>query len=222
RRALHADAARRRRARPRGGRVRARRLPGAQHGERDGGVPRRPRGRRGRTHVPRADPRPRHRRRGPRSRLRRTPGGPGFSARVRRSVHARRARGRRRGGGRTRGRPRAGLYSRAMSRLSLLSPLGTTAGEVKPLARPRGNVRGVPVAVLGTDAFVSLAEAAAAALGMPHLQLVAVTHPLGGIDPKLARAKADGVVDRVIAALTRDPEPPVAASAPVAATVTAP
>jgi len=38
---------------------------------------------------------------------------------------------------------------------------------------------------------------------MPHLQLVAVTHPLGGIDPKLARAKADGVVDRVIAALTR-------------------
>ena len=57
---------------------------------------------------------------------------------------------------------------------------------------------------------------------MPHLQLVAVTHPLGGIDPKLARAKADGVVDRVIAALTRDPAPPVAASAPVAATVTAP
>src|SRR5256886_3605852 len=57
---------------------------------------------------------------------------------------------------------------------------------------------------------------------MPHLQLVAVTHPLGGIDPKLARAKADGVVDRVIAALTRDPAPPEAASAPVAVTVTAP
>ncbi|OLD75792.1 MAG: hypothetical protein AUG87_11605 [Candidatus Rokubacteria bacterium 13_1_20CM_4_70_14] len=35
-----------------------------------------------------------------------------------------------------------------MSRLSLLSPLGTTAGEVKPLARRRGNLRGVRVGIL--------------------------------------------------------------------------
>src|SRR5204862_180285 len=73
--------------------------------------------------------------------------------------------------------------------------------------------RGAPVAVLGTDAFASLAEAAAAALGVPHLRLVAVPHPLGGIDPKLARAKADDAVDRVIAALTRDPAPPALTSA---------
>jgi len=39
--------------------------------------------------------------------------------------------------------------------------------------------------VLGTDAFAGLAEAAAASLGMPHLQLAAVAHPIGGIDPKL-------------------------------------
>src|SRR5213595_2823235 len=58
---------------------------------------------------------------------------------------------------------------------------------------------------------------------MPHLQLVAVAHPLGGIDPKLARAKADDVVDRVIAALTRDPAPPPAAtSSSVATRVDAP
>ena len=68
--------------------------------------------------------------------------------------------------------------------------------------------------MLGTDAFASLAEAAAASLGMPHLQLVAVGHPLGGIDPKLARAKADDVVGRVIAALTEDPAPPSAAISP--------
>jgi len=67
--------------------------------------------------------------------------------------------------------------------------------------------------VLGTDAFASLAEAAAAALGVPHLRLVAVPHPLGGIDPKLVRAKADDAVDRVIAALTRDPAPPALTSA---------
>ena len=35
-----------------------------------------------------------------------------------------------------------------MSRLSLLSPLGTTAGDVKPLARRRGNLRGVRVGIL--------------------------------------------------------------------------
>ena len=75
---------------------------------------------------------------------------------------------------------------------------------------------------MGTDAFASLAEAAAAALGMPHLSLVAVRHPLGGIDPKLARAKADDAVDRVIAALTRDPAPPGATSGAHASVVTAP
>ena len=71
--------------------------------------------------------------------------------------------------------------------------------------------------MLGTDAFASLAEAAAASLGMPNLQLAAVAHPIGGIEPKLVRAKAEAVVDRVIAALTRDPAPPVLARAPAAA-----
>ncbi len=77
------------------------------------------------------------------------------------------------------------------------------------------------MAILGTDAFVSLGDAAARSLGMPHLQLATVPHPLGGIDPKLARAKAEAIVDRVIAALTRDPAPPAAAPAQAAAAAVA-
>src|SRR2546422_11462657 len=35
-----------------------------------------------------------------------------------------------------------------MSRLSVLSPLGATAGEVKPLARRRGSLRGLRIGIL--------------------------------------------------------------------------
>lgn len=70
---------------------------------------------------------------------------------------------------------------------------------------------------------MSLGEAAARSLGMPHLQLATVPHPIGGIDPKLVRAKADAIVDRVIAALTRDPSAPASALEPdAAAAVVAP
>src|SRR6266581_179196 len=57
---------------------------------------------------------------------------------------------------------------------------------------------------------------------MPHLQLAAVPHPIGGIDPKLVRAKAETVVDRVLEALTRDPSPPLAASVATVCAVAAP
>jgi hypothetical protein len=77
--------------------------------------------------------------------------------------------------------------------------------------------------VLGTDAFVSLGEAAARSLGMPHLPLTTVPHPIGGIDAKLVRAKAEAIVDRVIAALTHDPVAPVPApTSPAAGVVAAP
>jgi hypothetical protein len=78
----------------------------------------------------------------------------------------------------------------------------------------------VPAVVLGTDAFVSLAAAAAAALGMPHLPLVTVPHPIGGLPPARVSAKAEAVVDQVLAALTRDP-PPAAAGAPASAAAAA-
>src|SRR2546422_2200443 len=41
--------------------------------------------------------------------------------------------------------PYTTLFRSAMCRLTLLSPLGTMAGDVKPLARRRGNLRGVRV-----------------------------------------------------------------------------
>jgi hypothetical protein len=78
------------------------------------------------------------------------------------------------------------------------------------------------VVVLGTDVFTSLGRTAAAALGLPHLPLVAVAHPIGGIDGALVAARADVVVDAVLAALTREPTLPRGTSAPGAGVVGAP
>jgi hypothetical protein len=68
----------------------------------------------------------------------------------------------------------------------------------------------VPVVVLGTDAFAALGRAAAEALGVPHVPLVTVPHPIGGVDPAAVRARAEAVVDEVLAALTVQPALPVA------------
>lgn len=59
--------------------------------------------------------------------------------------------------------------------------------------------------VLGTDEFSSLARAEALARGLPHLPLVTVPHPIGGMEPDSVRAKATLVVDEVIQALTTTP-----------------
>ncbi|HEU5324171.1 MAG TPA: hypothetical protein VFX28_25445 [Methylomirabilota bacterium] len=74
--------------------------------------------------------------------------------------------------------------------------------------------RGVPAVVLGTDAFLSLAQATAATHGVPHLALATVAHPIGGLPPAAVAARAEGVVDAVLAALTADPAPPVAGGPP--------
>jgi hypothetical protein len=79
----------------------------------------------------------------------------------------------------------------------------------------------VPVVVLGTDAFLSLAEAKAQSLGVPHLPVVTVPHPIGGLDPAVVREKAEHVVGRVLRALTTDPVAPVR-SAAASATVDVP
>jgi hypothetical protein len=76
--------------------------------------------------------------------------------------------------------------------------------------------------VLGTDAFVSLGRTAAAALGLPHLPLVTVAHPIGGIDGALVAARAEAAVDAVLAALTGEPPAPAAASAAGAGALDAP
>jgi hypothetical protein len=68
--------------------------------------------------------------------------------------------------------------------------------------------RGIPTVVLGTDEFLPLARAEAQARGLPHLSVVAVPHPIGGIPPDSVRAKATGVADEVARALSTLPELP--------------
>src|ERR1043166_6175587 len=83
--------------------------------------------------------------------------------------------------------------------------------------------KGVPAVVLGTDAFISLARAAALKYGLPHLAVATVAHPIGGVDPKLVLDKAGTIVDEVLPARTRDPAPPRTMTAPArAAGATAP
>jgi len=76
--------------------------------------------------------------------------------------------------------------------------------------------------LLGTEPFRSLATTAAAAAGMPHLAIELVQHPLGGVDPKLIRDRAESVVDRVLNALTTDPPLPAARRIAAADAVQAP
>ena len=58
---------------------------------------------------------------------------------------------------------------------------------------------------------------------MPHLSFTPVSHPIGGINPSLIAAKADEALDRVVAALTRDPAlPSLAAGSSEALAVDAP
>jgi len=77
----------------------------------------------------------------------------------------------------------------------------------------------VPSVVLGTDAFLSLAQAQARTRGYPHLPVVLVAHPIGGLEPAAVRAKAEKVADLVRAGLTLDPAPPPATVASDAAAV---
>jgi len=59
--------------------------------------------------------------------------------------------------------------------------------------------------VVGTDAFLDLARATAATRGVPNLPLAVVPHPLGGVDAARIRARAESIVDDVLAALTTTP-----------------
>src|SRR5690242_1766332 len=73
--------------------------------------------------------------------------------------------------------------------------------------------KGVPAVVLGTDAFISLARAAALKYGLPHLAVATIPHPIGGIDAKLVADKAECIVADVLTALTTDPRPPASLAA---------
>jgi hypothetical protein len=60
---------------------------------------------------------------------------------------------------------------------------------------------GVPAVAIVTEPFLPLAESLAASLGTPALRIVAIPHPLYGIDDAALSKRADGVVDRLVAVL---------------------
>jgi hypothetical protein len=82
--------------------------------------------------------------------------------------------------------------------------------------------RGVPAVVLGTDVFALLARECATALGVPHLAVATVPHPLGGVDPRLIVSKAEAVIDQVATLLTMNVVPPAPGPTSGSALVKAP
>jgi len=57
--------------------------------------------------------------------------------------------------------------------------------------------------MIASDAFVDAAEKQAAALGLPEVNRIFVPHPIQDATDEEMRAKADAIVDQVIAALKR-------------------
>jgi hypothetical protein len=62
----------------------------------------------------------------------------------------------------------------------------------------------VPTVVVCSDEFGPLGRAEARALGLPGLPLVPIPHPLADNRADLVAAKAAGIVDEVVVALTGD------------------
>jgi hypothetical protein len=61
--------------------------------------------------------------------------------------------------------------------------------------------RGVPTVTLCTDSFLDSAAAHAQDYGQPTARVVAVQHPLAALAPQEVVARADAVVERIIARL---------------------
>jgi len=57
--------------------------------------------------------------------------------------------------------------------------------------------------MIASDVFVDAAEKQAAALGLPEVRRVFVPHPIQDATDEEMRAKADAIVDQVIAALKK-------------------
>lgn len=58
-----------------------------------------------------------------------------------------------------------------------------------------------PAVIIASDVFVDAAEKQAAALGLPEVRRVFVPHPIQDATDEEMRAKADAIVNDVIAAL---------------------
>jgi hypothetical protein len=62
-------------------------------------------------------------------------------------------------------------------------------------------INGKPAVVIASSAFVDAAQAQADALGLPEARRVFVPHPIQDANDDEMRAKADAVVEQVLAAL---------------------
>lgn len=60
-----------------------------------------------------------------------------------------------------------------------------------------------PSVMIASDVFIDAAEKQAAALGLPEVRRVFVPHPIQDATDEEMRAKADAIVDQVIAALKK-------------------
>jgi hypothetical protein len=63
-------------------------------------------------------------------------------------------------------------------------------------------INGKPTVVIATDVFVDAAEAQSKSLGLPEAPRIFVAHPIQDATDEEIRAKADRIVDDVIAALS--------------------
>jgi hypothetical protein len=64
-------------------------------------------------------------------------------------------------------------------------------------------VNSKPSVVIASDVFVDAAEKQAIALGLPETKRVFVPHPIQDATDEEMQAKADAIVDQVIAALKK-------------------
>ncbi len=64
-------------------------------------------------------------------------------------------------------------------------------------------INGKPTVVIATDVFVDAAEVQSKALGLPEAPRIFVPHPIQDATNAEIEAKADAIIDQVIAALTR-------------------
>jgi len=62
-------------------------------------------------------------------------------------------------------------------------------------------INNTPAVFLASSEFIVAAEAQSAALGLPDVQRIFVPHPIQDANDDEMRAKADAIVDEVIAAL---------------------
>ena len=65
-------------------------------------------------------------------------------------------------------------------------------------------INGKPTVVIATDVFVDAAEAQSKALGLPEAPRIFVPHPIQDATDEEIRDKTDAIIDKIIAALTRN------------------